>query len=361
VEANHRDRLTGQSAKDWLNPFASAPALGIALSLFATVFPPLDAVAETNLVIHMAQHFLIILGGILIGYSIYRNTDIKYSRSGKHALLPIIPVVALLIFWHLPLTWDAAVLNPLTHVAEHVSFLFVGLSAGIFLLRLSTSTKFILLFLAISAHTVYGIFLYIQTSPVYPLYPIGQEQLLGLAMFAPSAFYFTGYLALTLVHETYKIEAAEAKVSSGVPGLKISRRSPTRLSRPVMPVLTIILLGTIVGYFASAASLVYASDINSSRIANDRTVLVYIVESPVDWQYSPSNTRVVIGVNSTIVWVSHSLMRDTVTSTTGLFDSGPIDPGSTWTYHFTSPGIYEYHCIYHLWMKGSITVTFSSQ
>jgi plastocyanin len=345
--------------KELLKPFASLTAFGIALSLFATLFPPLDALAETNLAIHMAQHLLIVLGGILVGYSIYRSSGVGYSPSTQRALLVIASVVALLVFWHLPLAWDAAVLNPLTHVAEHISFLFVGLSTGIFLLRLSTSTKFILLFLAISAHTVYGIFLYIQTSPVYPLYSVGQQQLLGLAMFAPSAFYFISYIVLTLVHETYKIEAAEVKVASGIPGLKISRRSPNRLSRLMMPLLTIILLGTIVGYFASAASLVYASDINNSRIANDRTPLVYIVESPVDWQYSPSNMRVVIGVNSTIVWISHSLMRDTVTSTTGLFDSGPIDPGSTWTYHFTSPGIYEYHCIYHLWMKGTITVTSS--
>jgi len=46
----------------------------------------------------------------------------------------------------------------------------------------------------------------------------------------------------------------------------------------------------------------------------------------------------------------------TVTSTTGLFDSGILNPGQTWSYTFVQAGVYNYYCTLHSWMKGNVTV-----
>jgi len=34
--------------------------------------------------------------------------------------------------------------------------------------------------------------------------------------------------------------------------------------------------------------------------------------------------------------------------------------GATYTYNFTTPGTYQYHCSYHSWMTGTITVVAGS-
>ena len=86
--------------------------------------------------------------------------------------------------------------------------------------------------------------------------------------------------------------------------------------------------------------------------------------------YLPS--AVTIQVNQTITWVNQDTEGHTITSgkaggregliqnnmgqPSGLFDSGTIPPGKTWSHTFTKPGQYEYFCTIHPWMDGYITV-----
>jgi len=72
--------------------------------------------------------------------------------------------------------------------------------------------------------------------------------------------------------------------------------------------------------------------------------------------FSPDPIIVVIGVNNTITWTNTDTVPHTVTSTTGLFDSGIIDRGMSWTFTFTSPGTFDYYCTLHPWMKGKVIV-----
>ncbi len=72
--------------------------------------------------------------------------------------------------------------------------------------------------------------------------------------------------------------------------------------------------------------------------------------------YSPDPISVVVGVNNTITWTNDDTMPHTVTSRTGLFDSGMIEPGSSWTYTFDTPGTYAYYCTLHPWMTGIVMV-----
>lgn len=86
--------------------------------------------------------------------------------------------------------------------------------------------------------------------------------------------------------------------------------------------------------------------------------------------YLPS--AVTIQANQTVTWVNQDTEGHTITSgkaggreglvqnnmgqPSGLFDSGTIKPGKTWSYTFTKPGQYEYFCTIHPWMDGYITV-----
>jgi len=72
--------------------------------------------------------------------------------------------------------------------------------------------------------------------------------------------------------------------------------------------------------------------------------------------YSPPTLTVVIGVNNTVTWINNDNAPHTVTANDGSFDSGGLNPGQSWTYTFTTPGTYAYHCSYHPWMTGTIIV-----
>jgi nitrite reductase (NO-forming) len=71
--------------------------------------------------------------------------------------------------------------------------------------------------------------------------------------------------------------------------------------------------------------------------------------------YSPQTITVVIGINNTVTWTNNDNTAHTVTDT-GVFDSGYINPGQSWSYTFTTPGTYQYHCSIHPWMTGTVIV-----
>lgn len=71
--------------------------------------------------------------------------------------------------------------------------------------------------------------------------------------------------------------------------------------------------------------------------------------------FTPVALTVVTG--TTIVWTNKDAISHTVTSDAGLFDSGPIKSGDTFSYTFSAVGAYTYHCSIHPTMMGSIIVT----
>lgn len=71
---------------------------------------------------------------------------------------------------------------------------------------------------------------------------------------------------------------------------------------------------------------------------------------------------VTISVGTTVVWTNRTNIPHTVTSDDGKsFDSGmanPLAEGMTFSFKFTKPGTYKYHCALHpQMMVGTIIVT----
>ncbi len=61
---------------------------------------------------------------------------------------------------------------------------------------------------------------------------------------------------------------------------------------------------------------------------------------------------------TTVTWTNGDTVAHTVTSVTGVFDSGPISPGATWSYTFNQTGSFEYSCTIHPSIPhGTVTVT----
>ncbi len=80
----------------------------------------------------------------------------------------------------------------------------------------------------------------------------------------------------------------------------------------------------------------------------------------IDLNFIPNDLTV--KVNTTITWINQSQLPHTVTSDTGIFDSGNINPGGKYSFTFNKSGTYAYHCSYHgkdggIGMAGTIVVT----
>jgi plastocyanin len=57
-----------------------------------------------------------------------------------------------------------------------------------------------------------------------------------------------------------------------------------------------------------------------------------------------------------VAWRNNDQLVHTVTANDGSFDSGSIQPGTTWRHTFTRPGTYVFHCTPHPFMRGVIIV-----
>ena len=70
--------------------------------------------------------------------------------------------------------------------------------------------------------------------------------------------------------------------------------------------------------------------------------------------FSPATLTVSAG--TTVTWTNNDSTTHTVTSDTGLFDSGQMSPGSHFSHTFNDTGTFAYHCTIHTTMHGTITV-----
>jgi putative membrane protein len=113
---------------------------GALLALLAALVSPIDSLGHQLLVMHMAQHLLLLdIVPILaiLGFTRVMLRPVTRSVADvERALGPLAhPVFAALLYvstmalWHVPAFYDAALRHDLVHVLEHVSF---GVAGGLY-------------------------------------------------------------------------------------------------------------------------------------------------------------------------------------------------------------------------------------
>ena len=133
---------------------------------------------------------------------------------------------------------------------------------------------------------------------------------------------------------------------------KPSRMIPAR-SFLVLLAIGFILGGATIGFIAAPVELRLAQA--NPVVTGDISIVEGAGNSDNGQFYTPSSYNVTVG--TTVSWVNHDSTTHTVTENNGLFDSGPIPPGGSFSYTFTQAGTYQYACSYHPWMTGTIIVT----
>jgi len=71
--------------------------------------------------------------------------------------------------------------------------------------------------------------------------------------------------------------------------------------------------------------------------------------------FNPSTISVTAG--TTITFTNKDAIGHTVTSDSGLFDSGTVAANGTYQYTFSTAGTFAYHCKIHPGMTASVSVT----
>ncbi len=74
----------------------------------------------------------------------------------------------------------------------------------------------------------------------------------------------------------------------------------------------------------------------------------------VDFAFRPRT--ITISKGTKVTWVNRGTVSHTTTSKTGVWDSGSLAPGETFSHTFRKAGTYRYHCTIHTDMKGKIVV-----
>jgi len=74
-----------------------------------------------------------------------------------------------------------------------------------------------------------------------------------------------------------------------------------------------------------------------------------------DYFFNPDNVTII--VNTIVTWTNLGPMPHSSVSDTGVWNSGLLGVGKTFSFNFTTAGTYKYHCVPHIWMHGTIIVT----
>lgn len=193
--------------------------LGVAW-LAVALLPPLEHLAERSLAAHMAQHVLLLfvvspllvaadpVGGTVRGLPVRARQRAAGALSAARRAGRLPPVVltvaflhvAVLLVWHVPGVYTAALASPLLHGTEHAQFLAVGMAFWWSAREVSRRRRpaelaaaWLGLAAVVGTGIGLGLLMTFATEPWYPSYPgvpewglsaLADQQLAGAVMWA---------------------------------------------------------------------------------------------------------------------------------------------------------------------------------
>lgn len=74
----------------------------------------------------------------------------------------------------------------------------------------------------------------------------------------------------------------------------------------------------------------------------------------VNSSFSPAT--IAVPMDTAVVWTNQDGFAHTTTSEQGVWDSGALGTGQSFSFSFTSPGAFPYFCAIHTFMRGTVIV-----
>jgi len=105
----------------------------------------------------------------------------------------------------------------------------------------------------------------------------------------------------------------------------------------------------------AAAVVILAATVGTSARAGQASQPPRTVAIEIDnFKFGVASLEVAQG--TTVTWTNRDDVPHTVTSTTKVFKSPPLDTGETFSFTFKEAGTFEYYCSLHPHMTGKIVV-----
>lgn len=174
-------------------------AAGISLIVLLTL-PKMDEYFESSLMLHLAvQHMLLIVAGFIVAqgldrlilvigvykesvakaYSALLRLSVKFNRRGW---LAFTTGTLLVVYWHLPSNFSAALANEAVHGEMHISMLVAG-SLFFVGFKLLTPNMRILTYIAgCKSMQIFGAYLIVSPVMIYGSFPQPEQVEAGAAM-----------------------------------------------------------------------------------------------------------------------------------------------------------------------------------
>jgi plastocyanin len=112
---------------------------------------------------------------------------------------------------------------------------------------------------------------------------------------------------------------------------------------------------SLLGLASLAAVAACSSDDNNGGTTRDVTI-VSGASTKTTTAFSPNPFTQSAATRTEVIWANDDGTTHRVVSDAPLFDSGNLGNGATYTFNFTAPGTYTYHCSIHPGMVGSIVI-----
>jgi putative membrane protein len=170
------------------------------VALFLALLSPIDTLSSLLFVMHMTQHMLLVMVAaplLLLGlpapflYPLTENVKLKMALAWcTHPFIAFVLYNAILLAWHAPALYEAALRNDTIHDLEHALFFYTALLSWWPLLsplrelpRLSYPAQLLYIFLIAIPAGILSAFLLFSNEVFYPTYESG-PRLLGLSALA---------------------------------------------------------------------------------------------------------------------------------------------------------------------------------
>ena len=113
-----------------------------------------------------------------------------------------------------------------------------------------------------------------------------------------------------------------------------------------LPVILILLTAIVLTACSSGSGATSKTTATSTSSGNTVTL--------ANFAFSPATLNIQVG--TTVSWTNNDSTTHTVTSDSGIFDSGNLAPNATFSYTFNTAGTFAYHCAIHTSMTGKVVV-----
>ena len=138
--------------------------------------------------------------------------------------------------------------------------------------------------------------------------------------------------------------------------MEVTDKPPGRRSRVRRNIVSVVAIAA--SMTAATVALVVTRHTAPSTVATSSTQVLTgpVAVSIRDFAFAPA--AVTVRVGTVVTWTNADTDAHTVrTIATATLKSGVLDTNGTYTYTFTTPGTYAYHCSIHPEMHAAITVT----